>query len=799
MAAEPGLPLAVATVCLVALLGLPAAFVGAQTPTSPGGAPTPRTISACAKCPPPAGGTTRSNAAAIDWRNVTPEQFGALPPASAQASMAYDVADQEAVWFGGCPATGCASNQTWVYRNSTWSDLSRNLTVAPPPRSAAMMDYDPNAHAVVLVGGHVEGPGAGNQFSNDTWEFSGGAWTRLSSPCATNAPACLNPQSSASFAFDANRSVNSSVLFGGCFAFLACTTLDNETWWFNGTSGRWLLESAFPPVGAPSARAAAAMSYDPTLQALVLFGGYGRCGTANCTRSDTWTYGAGTWTNVTATFGAGPPGRVGGSLTWDAGLGEMLLSGGTGATGGAPSNSTFALRCAGPGARCNWSGPLAVTGTGLSGAAAAANSSQLDPMFVGGTNANGTATNATWVYSALPHLDVAVAPSPPEVGRPENLTVYAVDSVGPTFRVLWGDGASVGSSSGNLVHTFSAPAVYNATVAVVDRNGSANIHDLELIVHSGPAVTIIVLYPGVDVGIPDTFTAAPVLGNGTTPFNITWNFGTGPPLYGASVVHAFPTVGNQTVVASIVDALGLRTRAVTNVSVAAAPNVTILPQYVVGGRPVADSGVSTSLLARVNGGTAPFNFTWEFGDGSEGYGPGPSHSFGTAPATRPVSVAVTDAGGGQALGSAKVSVAPFPTIASIATSPVIPTAGGTVEFAATLAGGVGTGTVDWTFGDGSVGSGANATHPYRSAGTYVATAWWNDSAGGSAVRSVNVTVAPFVTPLLGFLLNPIVLSGILILAAAGVALYARSRRRRSLAAEAPPAPELPTTPPPAGP
>jgi len=631
---------------IVFLLLVAPGLLSTFAPSSPTSAANGRvTPTSCRGCLGQDRTVVRGAGAAVGWQNVTTEQFGDLPPASTGASMAYDFADQEAVWFGGCLASGCASNQTWLYRNSSWVDDTSNLTGlgfrSPASRSEAMIDYDPLAGAIVLFGGHVDGNGGGvgNRFSNDTWEFAHGRWTPIGSPCATNAAACLNPQSESSFAFDANRSVNASVLFGGCFAFLGCTAFDNETWWFNGTSGHWLLESGFPPFGAPSARAGAAMAYDPTLQALVLFGGNARCGSTNCTESDSWTYGAGTWTNVTSSFGGVvPAGRVGGSLTWDPALGELLLTGGTTSPAGALSNSTYALVCRGPSAPCNWTGPVPGAGTGVSGAALASNSSGLNPISVGGATASGLVTNATWTYSAVPDLNVGVVPSTPEVGRPVDLNVSAVGSVNATIRVLWGDGTSVRSTPGLIPHTYLQPGVENVTVAVIDPNGSANVHDLQLIVHAGPAVTIVVLYPGVDVGASDTFTAAPVLGNGTTPFNITWNFGAGPVEYGASVVHTFPAAGNQTVVASVVDALGLRTEGSVNVSVAPDPAVAIVPEYVVNGRAVADSGVSTSLLARVTGGTGPFNFTWEFGDGSDGFGPGPSHSFGGAPAVRAVSV-----------------------------------------------------------------------------------------------------------------------------------------------------------------
>ena len=786
---------------LAALVGLAAILlvpVGAAGPASSAVVRHPGThgdaLAPCRPCEASRLPGARPSAAVIDWQNVTTEQFGDVPPASVGASLVYDVADHEAVWFGGCGAAGCAANQTWVYQNATWTNETREGAVAPLPRSGAMMDYDPNARAVVLFGGHVESSDAGNQFANDTWEFAGGGWTKEPSPCAVNAPSCLNSESGASFAFDANASVNASVLFGGCFAFLSCTSFDNQTWWFNGTSGRWSLESAFPTLGAPSPRVGAAMAYDPDLQALVLFGGTSRCGSVNCTGSDTWTYGGGSWSNVTAMFGGSEPTpRVFGSLTWDPALDALLLSGGTGTPGG-PAGELHVrapLRCTGDGVQLDRS-PRArwVRAVGRSGRLERFGAR---PDVRRRCPGRGSPSNATWVFSALPDLNVAVAPAPQEVGQPVYLNATATGSVDPTFRFLWGDGTSVTSPQGDLVHVFPVSGVYNATVAVIDPNGSANVHYVQLLVHAGPAATIVVSFPSVDVGVRDTFTAAPVLGTGTTPYNVTWDFGSGPVEYGASVARVFSTPGNVTFTASIVDARGLRGSSTGNVTVAPVPLVTIVPQFSSGGRGVADAGVSTTLLANVAGGTRPYNFTWQFGDGDVGFGPGPSHTFADGPVVRIVTVTLVDGGGDTVAGTGNVSVAAAPVLTGITTSPSVPTAGTNVGFALATSGGVAGGSFVWTFGDGSATTGANATHSYASAGTYMVTAWWNDSAGGSAYRSVNLTIGPSISALTGFLLNPIVLTAILVLAAAVTALVVRARRKPT-SFEAPSA-ESPDPPP----
>ena len=67
-------------------------------------------------------------------------------------------------------------------------------------------------------------------------------------------------------------------------------------------------------------------------------------------------------------------------------------------------------------------------------------------------------------------------------------------------------------------------------------------------------------------------------------------------------------------------------------------------------------------------------------------------------------------------------------------------AGGTVNFTATGAGGSGTFTYVWTFGDGNHSTLATVAHVYAKAGNYTAHVWVNDSLGGSYTHSFAITV-----------------------------------------------------------
>ena len=93
--------------------------------------------------------------------------------------MAYDPVDGYLVLFGGCDSgnfwfsTCTPTNQTWVYQNGSWSQLSP--TVSPPARYDASLAWDGEAQSLVLFGGNGS---VTTGFLNDTWTFVHGQWTQ---------------------------------------------------------------------------------------------------------------------------------------------------------------------------------------------------------------------------------------------------------------------------------------------------------------------------------------------------------------------------------------------------------------------------------------------------------------------------------------------------------------------------------------------------------------------------------------------------------------------------------------------
>jgi PKD repeat protein len=168
------------------------------------------------------------------------------------------------------------------------------------------------------------------------------------------------------------------------------------------------------------------------------------------------------------------------------------------------------------------------------------------------------------------------------------------------------------------------------------------------------------------------------------------------------------------------------------------------PQANAGPDLTANEGASIAFAGSVAGGTAPYTYTWEFGDGTTATGTAsPSHAYADN-GTYTVTFTVRDANGKASADTAVVTainVAPTPSAGGPYSAP----AGTAVAFSgsATDPSPVDTQagfTWAWSFGDGATSSQQNPSHAYTAPGTYTANLTVTDKDGGSASASATVTV-----------------------------------------------------------
>ncbi|HZR54325.1 MAG TPA: PKD domain-containing protein [Streptosporangiaceae bacterium] len=157
--------------------------------------------------------------------------------------------------------------------------------------------------------------------------------------------------------------------------------------------------------------------------------------------------------------------------------------------------------------------------------------------------------------------------------------------------------------------------------------------------------------------------------------------------------------------------------------------------------------LSVSFTGSATGGTAPYSYSWNFGDGSSSTAQNPSHTYSSA-GTFTATLTVTDSSSPAKTATATATV----TVSAVgnplaATASAVPTSGQIplgVAFTGTATGGNPPYSYSWNFGDGSSSTAQNPSHTYSAAGTYTATLTVTDSSSPvkTATSTVTITASP---------------------------------------------------------
>jgi len=287
--------------------------------------------------------------------------LGSNPPFLQRVALTDDPEDGFVLEFGGETPGLVPTGLTLTYHNGTWRNLTASLPTSPSPRWGAGMGYDPIDHEVVMFGGCATS--SCSPALSDTWTFSGGDWHDITAtagtPPSARGLAMMTWDGADGFVLlfgGQVRSGNSLHVFGDTWSFLhgnwtnltslltgpppapragggfasigagpvilfggsQNATLYSDTWSFQAHAWTNVTGSSYTP---PRARALMMMSADPTDGYLVLYGGVA----GGSYLSDTWTYQAGAWS---ATSFRGPGPIFGAGMTFDSEDGYVLMYGG---------------------------------------------------------------------------------------------------------------------------------------------------------------------------------------------------------------------------------------------------------------------------------------------------------------------------------------------------------------------------------------------------------------------------------------------------------------------------------------
>ena len=253
------------------------------------------------------------------------------------------------------------------------------------------------------------------------------------------------------------------------------------------------------------------------------------------------------------------------------------------------------------------------------------------------------------------------------------------------YNLNFGDGSnSSNNTSGalNVLHTFDKAGNYTVTLAAKDsgipsQNASANI-----VVTIGPTVneTATVaeaLTANIDANTTNSPAPATIEfgGNGTggsAPYSYSWNFGDGnnSTYVGPKITHTFDKAGNYTVTLAAKDSGIPSQNASANIVVTIGPTVNETATVAEALTANIDANTTNSPAPATiefggngTGGSAPYSYSWNFGDGNNStyVGPKITHTFDKA-GNYTVTLAAKDSGIPSQNASANIVVTIGPTV-----------------------------------------------------------------------------------------------------------------------------------------
>jgi hypothetical protein len=244
---------------------------------------------------------------------------------------------------------------------------TQHVGSGPPARNAAMMVYDAALGEDVLFGGVLTDPGE-HEIYNDTWTYNGTTWTQQNP--ATSPPAAYF----SSMAYDAALGV--VVLY---------INDNSQTWTYNGTTWTQQFPADNPgDVNGPS------MDYDAALGEIVLIT---QPADSTPTATDqTWTYNGSNW--VQQDPSVSPPYSADFELSYDPGIGQMVLFGGYGNMNGNALKTTWTYN------GVTWAQPAPATSPPAAEQAPMSYDAALNEMILLTESGSGSPTSAmeSWAY-----------------------------------------------------------------------------------------------------------------------------------------------------------------------------------------------------------------------------------------------------------------------------------------------------------------------------------------------------------------------------------------------------------------
>jgi PKD repeat protein len=249
--------------------------------------------------------------------------------------------------------------------------------------------------------------------------------------------------------------------------------------------------------------------------------------------------------------------------------------------------------------------------------------------------------------------------------------------------------------------------------------------------------------------LAETFTVIASGGHLTNASRTYWSFGDGSSGRGANVGHVYSTPGLYVAVGNLSDSgFGNSSEAFLIDVLPTSGGGVVLTANITPAIHTA-SGAPMTFTASASGGTGPYRFHWDLGDGNSAFGStwaqtySPRGCLATGACPLTVILSAVDANGAGV--NASISLSPLFSArwSALTLYPTMPTTGGATPFpfrGTASAAGIAPANLTWSFGDGGSGWGGSVRHTFLSPGNFTVVVRASDGFGDQLVRTNAFTI-----------------------------------------------------------
>ncbi len=308
----------------------------------------------------------------------------------------------------------------------------------------------------------------------------------------------------------------------------------------------------------------------------------------------------------------------------------------------------------------------------------------------------------------------------------------------PPYSYFWDFGDGSTSTSANPAHTYPNMSTWTPCVTITDASGcDTTICDVVYV--SCAPTSCDAQFTSTNIACDSIWFVPASIGS---QYSYSWDFGDGSTSNYANPAHQYSSDGTYTVVLTLSDTISGCTDFFTALVTV---NCGTTPCTVDGATSTYVDSIdcSVNFISTAFGGTAPYTYYWQFGDGGTGTTANPIHTYPSM-GTWTYCLTITDAAGCDTTICDIVVVSCAPSNCD-ATYTVSYIACDSIWFVPASTGP----QYDyfWDFGDGATSTFSNPAHQYSSNGTYTTTLTIFDSlAGCSDIFTFLVTVNCGATP-----------------------------------------------------